>query len=437
MKLERARGTRDFPAEDALLRQQVVATLRRVFELYGYNPLETPALEKFETLASKYAGGEEILKETFKLTDQGGRELGLRYDLTVPMCRFIATNPNLKMPFKRYQIGEVFRDGPLKTGRYRQFVQCDIDTVGVKSMMADAEMVEIAQKAFQQLQLDVVIKVSNRKLLNGIMAAAGMKADKAETAILTIDKLEKYGRQAVEKELGEKGIPAAVTKKLVALITAGGSNKEKLAKIEKELSSSEGKEGAKELNELLGSLDSTANVEFGPSLARGLAYYTGTVFEVFLMEDNPKVREIKSAVAAGGRYDKMIGNFVGSNREYPAVGISFGLDIIEDVLRIMGRDVKKTTTACYIIPVKMIDEARKVAAGLRKEGIKTDIDMNGRDMKKNLEYAAAAGIPYVIFVGEKEAKSGKLNVREMKSGRVETLTIAEFAKKLAPSYNTE
>ncbi|MEK6837241.1 MAG: ATP phosphoribosyltransferase regulatory subunit, partial [Nanoarchaeota archaeon] len=143
MKLERARGTRDFAAGDALLRQQIVSTLREVFELYGYNPLETPVLERFETLASKYAGGEEILKETFRLKDQGGRELGLRYDLTVPMCRFIATNPNLKMPFKRYQIGEVFRDGPLKTGRYREFMQCDVDIVGVKSMAADAEMVEI------------------------------------------------------------------------------------------------------------------------------------------------------------------------------------------------------------------------------------------------------------------------------------------------------
>ena len=140
MKLERARGTRDFAAGDALLRQQIVATLRSVFELYGYNPLVTPVIERFETLASKYAGGEEILKETFKLKDQGGRELGLRYDLTVPMCRFIAMSPNLKMPFKRYEIGSVFRDGPLKIGRYREFAQCDIDVVGVKSMAADAEM---------------------------------------------------------------------------------------------------------------------------------------------------------------------------------------------------------------------------------------------------------------------------------------------------------
>ena len=436
-KLERARGTRDFSGGEALLRQKVVATLRSVFELYGYNPLETPVLEKFETLASKYAGGEEILKETFKLKDQGERELGLRYDLTVPMCRFIATNPNLKMPFKRYQIGAVFRDGPLKIGRYREFTQCDVDVVGVKSMAADAEMVEIAQRAFQQLRLGVVIKVNSRKLLNGILAAAGVKADKAETCILTMDKLEKTGQQAVEKELGEKGIASSVTKKLLAMITASGSNKEKLAKVESEISSTEGKEGLKEMRELLDNLESTANVEFDPSLARGLAYYTGTVFEVFLNVDNQKVKEIKSAVAAGGRYNKMIGNFVGGNREYPAVGISFGLDIIEDALKLMGRDVKKTTTAVYIIPVKMADEARKVAAELRKKGINSDSDLSGRDVRKNLEYAAAAGIPYVIFIGEKEAKTGKLSVREMKSGKEETLTIEELAQKLAAAFDTK
>lgn len=423
VKPEMARGTRDFAAEDALLRQQIVATLRSVFELYGYNPLETPLIEKFETLASKYAGGEEILKETFRLKDQGGRELGLRYDLTVPMCRFIATNPNLKMPFKRYQIGTVFRDGPLKTGRYREFMQCDVDIVGVKSMAADAEMVEIAQEAFRELQLTVVIKVNNRKLLNGVISAAGIKAEKAETTILTLDKLEKLGKQAVEKELDEKGVPTAAIKKLMSLVTIQGSNSEKLRKLGKEISSSEGKEGIEELRQLPKGIDDQANVVFEPALARGLAYYTGTVFEVFL-----KGSEITSAIAAGGRYDKMIGNFVGSGREYPAVGISFGLDVIEDALGAAAKEKRRTTTTVYVIPIKAVSEAKKIAGQLRQKGVNTDLDLSGRDVKKNLEYAAAAGIPFVVFVGEKEVREGKVKLREMKTGKESLVTVDEAAK---------
>ncbi len=425
-KLERARGTRDFAAEDALMRQQIVTTLRSVFELYGYNPLETPVIERFDTLASKYAGGEEILKETFRMKDQGGRELGLRYDLTVPMCRFIATNPNLKMPFKRYQIGEVFRDGPLKIGRYREFAQCDVDVVGVKPMAADAEMVEIAQDVFGKLQLKVVIKVNSRKLLNGLLASAGIKAEKAETTILTLDKLEKVGPAAVEKELEGKGISAAAMKKLMSLITIKGSSSDKIKRLEKEVSSSEGKEGIAELKQLLENVEDKSNVVFEPSLARGLAYYTGTVFEVFLGDS-----EIKSAVAAGGRYDNMIGNFVGSGREYPAVGISFGLDVIEDALGIARKERRKTTTAAYVIPINAFAEAKEIASQLRKAGVNTDTDMSGRDVKKNLEYAAAAGIPYVVFVGEREAKEGKVKVRDMKTGKEEAISVEETVRRLA------
>ncbi len=380
-KLERARGTRDFSAGEALLRQEVAGKLREVFEIYGYNPLDTPILEKFETLSSKYAGGAEILKETFKLKDQGGRELGLRYDLTVPMCRFIATNPNLKMPFKRYQIGNVFRDGPLKLGRYREFVQCDIDVVGVKSMAADAEMVEIAQAAFEKLQLTGVIRVNNRKLLNGIIEAAGIKPENAEQAILSLDKLEKAGQQAVEKELAERGINQTAVKRLMALSLIKGSNTEKLAKLEGEIISPGGKEGISELRELFDSLSNSSNVSFEPSLARGLSYYTGTVFEAFLDSADKKLAGIKSAIAAGGRYDKMIGSFVGSGREYPAVGISFGLDIIQDALAITSSGMKQTAAAAYIISIKG-EDARKMTAQLRKEGVKVDIDLNktGRDV---------------------------------------------------------
>src|SRR3989344_4982677 len=169
MKLQLAKGVKDTPPEEKILQLKVVDTLRKNFELYGYSPLETPILERYDTLASKYAGGSEIIKETFKLRDQGKRDLGLRYDLTVPFCRFIAMNPNLKMPFKRYQIGRVFRDGPIKLGRFREFWQCDIDVVGIKSMKIDAEFIEIFNKVFKELNIKIEIKVNNRKILDAIM----------------------------------------------------------------------------------------------------------------------------------------------------------------------------------------------------------------------------------------------------------------------------
>jgi len=201
MTLQLPKGTRDLRPEEAIVRNKIIITLREVFELYGYSPLETPVFERYDVLASKYAGGAEILKETFRFKDQGNRELGLRYDLTVPMCRFVGMNPNIKMPFKRYAIGEVFRDGPVEKARYRQFTQCDVDVVGIKGMTADAEIIALTQRAFKKLGFDVVIKVNNRKLLNDILSNSGVKKDKLDTVILTIDKLDKFGLEAVKKEL--------------------------------------------------------------------------------------------------------------------------------------------------------------------------------------------------------------------------------------------
>src|SRR3989338_1116796 len=174
MELQLPKGTRDFSPEEKILRDRVVNTLKEVFELYGYAPLETPVLERFDVLASKYAGGSEILKETFRLKDQGDRELGLRYDLTVPMCRYIAMNPTMKMPFKRYQIGEVFRDGPVASARYRQFTQCDVDVIGSSSMATDAEIVSLIFIAFSKLNLEVNVKINSRKLLNDILDYCGV-----------------------------------------------------------------------------------------------------------------------------------------------------------------------------------------------------------------------------------------------------------------------
>ena len=184
MELQLPKGTRDFAPEEKIARDKVVNILKDVFELYGFAPLETPVIERFDVLSSKYAGGAEILKETFKLKDQGNRELGLRYDLTVPMCRFVGMNPNIKMPFKRYQIGEVFRDGPIASARYRQFTQCDVDVVSSSSMATDAEIVSLIYAAFKKLDFEVTIKVNNRKLLNDILDYCGIEKEKQEAAIL-------------------------------------------------------------------------------------------------------------------------------------------------------------------------------------------------------------------------------------------------------------
>jgi len=233
MTLQLPKGTRDLKPEEAIVRNKIVSTLREVFELYGYSPLETPVFERYDVLASKYAGGAEILKETFKLKDQGKRELGLRYDLTVPMCRFVGMNPNIKMPFKRYAIGEVFRDGPVEKARYRQFTQCDVDVVGIKGMTADAEVVALTQRAFKKLGFDTVIKINNRKLLNDLLLYAGVKKEKLDTVILTIDKLEKFGLDSVKKELKDKKIDNSVIKKTIDVINIKGNNADKINKIKK------------------------------------------------------------------------------------------------------------------------------------------------------------------------------------------------------------
>ncbi|MAG16239.1 histidine--tRNA ligase [Candidatus Woesearchaeota archaeon] len=421
MEMKNARGTRDISGEDAILRKQIVGTLKSVFELYGYNPLETPSLEQYETLVSKYAGGEEILKEVFKLSDQGKRDLALRYDLTVPLARFVATNPTLKMPYKRYAVGNVYRDGPLKMGRYREFTQCDVDVVGNSNMTADAEMVKIALTAFEKLELNVITKVNNRKILDAVLEKAGIKDESFETVILSIDKLEKFGKEAVEKELARKGISDAVTSKLMEYISIQGTNKEKIEQLKKIIN--EECIGLDEIEEVL-KFSGNKNVEFEVSLARGLTYYTGTVFEVFL-----KNSEIKSSLAAGGRYDRMIGQFA-QNREYPAVGISFGLDVIGDSIKLEGEERgAKTVVKALVISIKEDKNALEIVEKLRNENINCDADYTGK-VGKAIEYADTYGISYVIFVGKKEAKAGKVKLRDMDSGKEQLLTIEQAIRRI-------
>tara|TARA_Y100000310_G_C20678823_1_gene814662 strand:- start:1814 stop:3082 length:1269 start_codon:yes stop_codon:yes gene_type:complete len=421
MKPQTARGVQDIPPEEKIIQNQLVDTLREIFELYGFAPLETPLLERYETLASKFAAGEDsdALKEIFKLKDQGKRKLGLRFDLTVPLARYVAMNPMLKMPFKRHELGNVFRDGPIKLGRARQFWQCDIDIIGTKSMLAEAELLAVVKAFFDRIKKKVVIKVNNRKLLIGILEQAGVKT-KVEEAIISIDKLDKIGVKGVSEELTGKGFTKKQIKNIFELVKKDVS----LPQLKKKITNEQALEGIKELQELFDYLRSMKiKVDFDVSLARGLAYYTGTVYEVFA-----KQGKVTSSLAAGGRYDEMIGKF--GNREVPAVGVSFGLVPIMEMMKEKQEFIQKTPAQVFVIPIKTISQSLGIVQQLREEGIKCSFDLTGKGISKNLQYAGALGIPYVLFVGERELKQGKVKLRDMQTGDELLLSVKKVVEKL-------
>ncbi len=427
--LQPPRGMRDYPPAEAGLRKRIVETLSGVFELHGFQPLDTPALENWEVLSSKYAGGEEILKETYSLTDLGNRRLGLRFDLTVPLCRFLAANPKIPLPFKRYQVGAAWRDGPVKLGRYREFLQADADTVGAESGLADAEMIALARDAFSALGLNAVVKISNRKLLDGVLESCGVEKEKRLPAILSIDKLEKIGEEGVMKELiEERGLPVPVVEKVLkALSTEEGlSNEEVLNKVGEAVAESrEGRKGLRELEEVLGyckALGVSDAVVFSPSLARGLNYYTGTVFEAFLAGSR-----VTSAAAAGGRYDELIESF--SGRPLPAVGISFGVDVVAEAVKDRGGEVGRAGSCrVFVVPVKNPVDGLSALQALRRSGVPASIDLMERSVSKNLEYAAKQGVPFAAIIGEKELKAGKVTLRNLVTGEEKLVSVQEAAR---------
>ncbi|HIC95032.1 TPA: histidine--tRNA ligase, partial [Candidatus Bipolaricaulota bacterium] len=397
----------------------------------GFNPLETPIVERWEVLAAKYAGGEEILKETFRLRDQGGRELGLRYEMTTSLARFVALNPARKRPLKLYQIGPVFRDGPIKRGRLRQFWQCDVDTIGTKSLLADAELLNLTLDFFSELGLEVEIKLNNRKLLRDLIEPLVPPGLEPVSVILTLDKLEKIGPEGVAQELREKGLREEIDR-LLGLATISGSNEERIARIRGMTES----EGLQEIEELFRYLDRPERdqVVFTPSLARGLAYYTGTVFEVYL-KDKDKDRGLASSLAAGGRYDDLIGRFVGTDEEIPAVGISFGLEPLMEAVKVKTSEIRspRSKVEVFVIPIgtAAVEEGRAIAQRLRRAGLKTDMDLLGRGVSANLEYANAYGIPYALLVGPEELAQGRVKLRDMVSGEEELLTVEGVIARLS------
>ncbi len=424
LKVQSAKGVRDITPQTKILKNRVVATLQEVFELYGFAPLESALLQRYATLSAKFAAGEEsdALKEIFKLSDQGKRKLALRFDLTVPLAAFVAQNPTMKMPFKRYEVGRVFRDGPIKLGRYREFTQMDIDTVGTSSMLADAEILAMTQSVFDKLKFNIIIKVNNRKLLSGILEQCSI--DKKEEAIISIDKLDKIGKKGVTQELKEKGYTQKQVDQVFTLVKEGITLKE----LTKKVTDPEGIEGLKELEELFGYLKNMGikKAQFDVSLARGLAYYTGTAFEVFFKSKKP----ISSSLAGGGRYDKMVGDFVGGGRTIPAVGISFGVAPIMDAIKIQEKKQAKTPAKVYVIPINTTVESLKIAQELREGKIPTSFAMGKKGVSKNLEYASSLGIEYVAIIGEKELSKKKVLLRNMLDGNEELLSCAQVIKKL-------
>lgn len=413
------KGTRDLLPEEMALREEIIGKIKMVFERYGFLQMETPAVESWEVLAAKGAGGPEILKETYNFEDKGGRRIGLRYDLTVPLARFIAMNPNIPLPFKRYQIGRVWRYGDIAKGRSREFWQADIDVVGSDSMLADAEVIACASDAFVSLGFEkFLIRINSRKILSALMKAVEIKEEKIMDVLRAIDKLEKVGVDGVKKELYEK-IPNEKIDKILELVESKGEPEEVLEEVGKFIKNiKEGVEGVNELRELISFLREMKieeRIKIDLSLARGLDYYTGPIFEVFVS------KEIGS-LAGGGRYDRMIGLFLGRN--VPATGISLGIERIVEVMR------KEERVGSGVFVANVNKEAMKECVGiarkLRDEGIRASFDLRGRSLTKQFEYANSLKIPFVIIVGPKEIKEGKLKIRNFSTGEELSKNIGEI-----------
>lgn len=421
-KFQTVKGMRDFLPEEAILRERVFDTVKKVFEKFGFSPAVTPSLEYYEVFANKYAIGKENLKNVYDFKDKSERRLALRFDQTVPLARLVASNPQLPKPFKRYEISRVWRYEEIKRGRYREFWQCDIDTVGSKSMLADAEIIACSIEALKELKLEAYMRINNRKLLSDMLQFAGVEKSKMLDVLRTIDKLDKFGLDYVKKELKKYKLSNSSIEKISEIISIKGKAKDVLEKVSKMIKS----EGIDELNELLKYLENMTDedaIVIDLSLARGLDYYTSTIFEAISND-----KQIGS-LAGGGRYDNMIGKFAESKEEIPAVGIALG---IERIIELIKDKKQKTVTDVFIISVNdsVVNEVSKIAKQLRQEGINTETDVMGRSLSKQLEYVNSQKIPFVIFVGPKEIQSGKYKLRDMNNGREEELTIKEIIEKI-------
>ncbi|TCJ01657.1 histidine--tRNA ligase [Cytobacillus praedii] len=414
MKAQNVKGTQDYLPNDEMVRKEITKVLEDTFVQYGCKPLETPILNYTEILASKYGGGAEILEEMYTLSDRGGRELALRYDLTIPFAKVVAMNPGIRMPFKRYEIGKVFRDGPVKTGRFREFTQCDVDMVGVESKIAEAELMKMALDAFNKLGLNVIIQFNNRKLLTGMLEFFETDNKWINKVVLILDKLEKTGLEAVLAELTELGLQASTIKLIEQFLIE--SNNKSYSYFEqasqKNIIVKQGIEELKELEMYLEYLDLKEQCVFNPFLARGLEIYTGTIYEIFLADQS-----IKSSIGSGGRYDNAIGGLMGTEESFSTVGISFGLDVIYSAITASNNIFTKNTYVdFYIIPLNTKKESLLLACYLRRKGYNVELELGNKKIGKALDKANKEKIRTVIIIGEDEVKNNQFKIKDMASG---------------------
>ncbi len=435
------KGTRDFSPVEMAKRNYIFNTIKDVYALYGFQQIETPAMENLSTLMGKY--GEEGDKLLFKILNSGDFlhgmtadevantstlklaakfcEKGLRYDLTVPFARYVVQHrEELALPFKRYQIQPVWRADRPQKGRYREFYQCDADVVGSESLLNEVELMQIVDTVFTRFGVRVCIKINNRKILTGIAEMIG-QADKIVDITVAIDKLDKIGLDAVNAELAEDGIPADAIEKLQPIIKLSGSNAEKLQTMKEVLKDSEiGVKGVEETEYILSKLGALEGngaklhneIELDLTLARGLNYYTGAIFEV-------KALDVQiGSITGGGRYDNLTGIF--GMPGLSGVGISFGADRIFDVLNQLDLYPKEAANSTQLLFVnfgeKEADFCLDVLATVRAAGIRAEIYPDSSKMKKQMSYANAKQIPYVAIVGESELAEGKINLKNMVTG---------------------
>ena len=440
------KGTRDFSPIEMAKRNYIFDTIRSVYSLYGFRQIETPAMETLQTLLGKY--GEEGDKLLFRVLNSGdylGKitdeqlaernsvalsskicEKGLRYDLTVPFARFVVMHRDeIQLPFKRYQIQPVWRADRPQKGRYREFYQCDADIVGSNSLLNEVELVQIMDTVFLRLGIRVQIKINNRKLLSGIAEIVG-EADKIVDITVAIDKLDKIGLDKVNEELRADGISEEAIAKLQPVITLSGTNEEKLQTMENFLSASEiGMKGIEELRFILGACDKVElknELQLDLTLARGLNYYTGAIFEVKAL-DTPM-----GSITGGGRYDNLTGIF--GMPGISGVGISFGADRIYDVLNTLDLYPKEITTNTQLLFINFGDKEAEycmpIVSKSRANGIRTELFPDAAKMKKQMSYANANNIPFVALAGDDEIQKGVVTLKNMETGEQKQVTAEEM-----------
>lgn len=442
------KGTRDFSPVEMAKRNYIFDTIREVYALYGFQQIETPAMETLQTLMGKY--GEEGDKLLFKVLNSGDYlnkvsdeelcerntlklaarlcEKGLRYDLTVPFARYVVMHRDeLQLPFKRYQIQPVWRADRPQKGRYREFYQCDADVVGSDSLMNEVELMQIVDTVFTRFGVRVQIKINNRKILTGIAEVIG-EADKIVDITVAIDKLDKIGIDNVNEELRGNGISEEAIQKLQPIINLAGSNNEKLQVIADVLATSEtGLKGVEETRFILDTLKNVGlnnEIQLDLTLARGLNYYTGAIFEVKAL-DTPM-----GSITGGGRYDNLTGIF--GMPGISGVGISFGADRIFDVLNTLDLYPKEAVASTQLLFVNFGEKEAAyclpIVAKARQAGIRTEIYPDSAKMKKQMSYANAKGIQFVAIVGENEMNEGKVTLKNMATGEQAMVTAEELIK---------